>query len=385
MSSSPSPAKVLVIGAGIGGLTALIALRRAGLDAEIYERAPGLSAVQVGYGIHLWSNAMRALRAQGVAPAVEEQGEPFERMHFETVGGRTVFDWPLHEVTRELGEPIVGINRSHLHAVLVEAAGEDSIRFGKALVSLEQDGQGVTASFADGSEARGDVLIGADGVRSTVRGRLLDDGPASYLGLAERHATISLPEGWVPPRTFHEYWGGRNRFGFYPIKGGTCWYLLGPDAQGTEDSGGHKEAVLRRLEGWPEAARKIVDHTPAHDVVRLEVFVRGKTPHWAVDRVALLGDAAHAMEPSGGQGSAQAIEDAVVLARCLENAADLPGALAKYEQLRIPRVRTMHRVSTATGRIGRFYTPFVRPRNLVLPLVTPGMWKIHKRLLAFEP
>ncbi len=376
--------KVVVVGAGIGGLTTVLALRRAGFDADVYERAADLRAIQVGYGIHLWSNAMRALRGLGVAEAVEAQSESFDRMHFETVGGRTVMDWPLDEAPKVLGDPIVGINRSALHAVLADAVGAETIRFGKALESYAQDGSSATVGFADGTEAHGDVVVAADGVRSTARRLMLHDGPPTYSGLTERHATISLPAGRVPARTFHEYWGGRDRFGFYPIKGGTCWYLLGLDPQGTHDPDGHKAVVLRKLDGWPQAARRIVEETPADDVVRLEVFVRGETKRWTDGRVALLGDAAHAMEPSGGQGSAQAIEDAVVLARCLAEAGDPAAALRRYEAERLPRIRTIRRVSTATGRLGRVPRPLVPVRNLVVPLIGRRAWRTHKGLLAFQ-
>jgi 2-polyprenyl-6-methoxyphenol hydroxylase-like FAD-dependent oxidoreductase len=383
-SAAASHRRVLVVGAGIGGLATVIALRQAGIEAELFEAAPDLRAIQVGYGIHLWPNALRVLRGLGVADKVQARSEQFERMHFETSNGRTLFDFALQEAEAVVGEPVVGILRSELHAVLVEAVGEDAIRFGTALESYEEDGQGVTARFADGSEARGDVLIGADGVRSSARQQLFDDGPPRYL-MAERHATISLPDGAVPARTFHEYWRGRERFGFYPIKGGTCWYLLGPDRQGAEDPGGHKATVLRKLEVWPDAARRIVEATPPEAIVRLEIYVRDKTKHWVAGRVGLLGDAAHAMEPSGGQGSAQAIEDAAVLARCLRTDADPAAALRSYEQVRVPRVRTMRRASEATGRIGRVYTPFVPIRNLVLPFAAPLIWRTHRRNLAFKP
>jgi 2-polyprenyl-6-methoxyphenol hydroxylase-like FAD-dependent oxidoreductase len=377
--------RVLVIGAGIGGLTTALALQQAGIDAEVFEASPSLRAIQVGYGIHLWSNAMRALRGLGVADAVKERSERFDRMHFETCGGRTLIDWPLHEAEQVLGDPIVGIVRSELHAVLADAVGQKAIRFGAALQSYEQDEDGVTARFADGSEARGDVLIGADGLHSTVRQQLLGGEPPEYRGIAERHALISVPEGTVPPGTFHEYWAKRDRFGFYPVKGAICWYLLGPDRQGTQDPNGSKEAVLEKLEGWPSVTRRIVEATPADDVIRLEIYVQPKTERWVSGRVGLLGDSAHAIEPSGGQGSAQAIEDAVVLARCLTAEPDTAAALSEYERVRIPRVKVMRQTSTIVGRVGRLYRPFVPIRNLVYPYATPALWRKHKRGLVFEP
>jgi 2-polyprenyl-6-methoxyphenol hydroxylase-like FAD-dependent oxidoreductase len=384
MSSTSRP-RVLVVGAGIGGLTTAIALRHAGIQADVFEAAPDLAAIQVGYGIHLWSNAMRALRELGVADSVRERSEPFDRMHFETIRGRTLIDWPLGDAERLLGDPIVGIVRSELHGVLADAVGRDAIRFGARLESYQQTADGVKARFADGGEEHGDVLIGADGIRSTVRHQLLGDGPPPYRGIAERHALITLPEGTVPPHTFHEYWARRDRFGFYPIRGGTCWYLLGPDPQGAHDPDGPKEAVLRKLEGWPASTREIVEATPADTVVRLEIYVQNKTEKWTNGRVALLGDAAHAMEPSGGQGSAQAIEDAFVLAQRLRADPYPAAALANYERLRKPRVRMMRQTSTIVGRIGRFYRPFVPIRNAIYPLVTPMLWEKHKRGLAFGP
>jgi 2-polyprenyl-6-methoxyphenol hydroxylase-like FAD-dependent oxidoreductase len=376
---------VLVIGAGIGGLTTALSLRNAGVDAEVYEAAPALAGIQVGYGIHLWSNAMKAIRSLGLADAVRARSERFERMHFETVGGRTLIDWPLGEAEEVLGDPIVGIVRSELHSVLAEAVGDGSIRFGASLASYEQDEEGVMARFSDGSEARGSVLVGADGIRSTVRQQLLGDGPPPYRGIAERHALISVPEGTVPPGTFHEHWSKRDRFGFYPVKGAICWYLLGPDRQGTHDPHGCKQAVLDKLEGWPPLTRELVEATPAEDVVRLEIYVQRTTEEWVSGRVALLGDAAHAIEPSGGQGSAQAIEDAVVLARCLAAGGEPERALVEYQRQRIPRVKVMRQTSTIVGRIGRLYRPFVPVRNLVYPYATPALWRKHKRGLVFEP
>jgi 2-polyprenyl-6-methoxyphenol hydroxylase-like FAD-dependent oxidoreductase len=243
---------VAIVGAGIGGLATLLSLRRIGIAAALFERAPNLDAIKVGYGIHLWSNAMRALGTLGVAQEVEAAGERFERMQIMSLRGRRLLDFPVDELARSVGAPTIGINRADLHAVLAGAVGERTIRFGSELVDLQQDGDGVTLRFSDGHDARYDFVVAADGIKSFVRSKVLGDGPPSFVGVVERHAAVAVSDERVPPRTFRERWGHGSRFGFYPIKGGTCWYTLVPEPAGGTDPGGPKQAVLERFGDWPE-------------------------------------------------------------------------------------------------------------------------------------
>jgi 2-polyprenyl-6-methoxyphenol hydroxylase-like FAD-dependent oxidoreductase len=379
--------RVLIAGAGIGGLAAGIALARAGIETTVFERAPDLNAIQVGYGIHLWTNATRALESLGVGDAVKGEGERFERMYFESLEGKRLFDWPVAEAERKLGSPTIGIRRSDLHVVLAEAAGAEILRFGAELTGFEQDADGVTLRLGDGSEERGDVLIGADGIRSTVRRLLFDDGPPKYLGVVERHAVASLPDGLVPARTFHEHWGHGYRFGFYPIKGGTCWYTLVPEPQGYDDeaAGGTKAVVVDRFRSWPEPTQSIVDATPDEAVVKLELFIRPPVKRWGEGRVMLIGDAAHAMPPSGGQGAASAIEDAVVLAKCLRTSAGVTEALREFERVRMPRVHLLTRISRMTGDLGKLDNSVVcAARNVAMRRLSSFVWGKHMQNLAFE-
>jgi 2-polyprenyl-6-methoxyphenol hydroxylase-like FAD-dependent oxidoreductase len=379
--------QTIVVGAGIGGLTTALALRRRGIEAKVVERAADLKAIQVGYGIHLWTNAMRGLQQLGLGDAVEAIGEPFETMEFSTVDGARLIQWPVGEMGRRLGAPTVGLTRADLHAVLVAAVGDDPVEFGSELVEYAQDADGVTARFRDGRELRAQVLVGADGINSSVRRQLLgDDGP-EYHGVFEWHAQIEPPPGLVPPGAYRERWGRGARFGFYPTKGGLCWYSLvrGP-AGGRDPDGGRKAAVLERLSGWPEPTEALVRATPEEAIVRLDIVARKPVKRWSEGRVTLLGDAAHAMPPNMGQGSAQAIEDAIVLSRCLSEEPDVAAALRAYERRRIPRATRMANMASLIGRAGRLENPAARAfRNRVMRLMTPGVaWTRQQEDMAYD-
>jgi 2-polyprenyl-6-methoxyphenol hydroxylase-like FAD-dependent oxidoreductase len=378
--------KVAIVGAGIGGLSTTLALRRIGIEPAVFEQAADLRAIQIGYGIHLWSNAMRALGKLGVADQVEAAGERFERMQIMNLRGKLLFDFPVGELAQEVGAPTIGINRADLHGVLAGAVGEGSIRYGSQLVDFEQGEDGVTLTFEDGHEAHADLLVGADGSKSFVRSKVLGDGPPHYVGVVERHAAVAVSDERVPPRTFRERWAGGARFGFYPIKGGTCWYTLVPEAADGRDPHGAKQAVLDRFGSWPEPTPALVAATPEEDVVRFDIRARRPVDRWSDGRVVLLGDAAHAMPPTGGQGSASAIEDALVLADCLGTQPDLAGALAAFEARRMPRVHKFMQNGWKQGNLAAVRNPLVATmRNTAMPLLTARVWRDQKRTLSAEP
>ena len=161
--------KVLVVGAGVGGLTTAIALRRAGIDVEVYERRADATKILTGSGIHLWQNAVRALQQLGVADRVQAVGEVVEKMEWRTPSGSLIAEWPVGELSRTLGAPAIGISRADLTDALRGALPEGTVRLGWNASGYTQDATGVTVRFDNGEEARGDVLIGADGVNSITR------------------------------------------------------------------------------------------------------------------------------------------------------------------------------------------------------------------------
>jgi 2-polyprenyl-6-methoxyphenol hydroxylase-like FAD-dependent oxidoreductase len=341
--------RVLVIGAGIGGLTTALALRRAEIEATLFERAASLRDLQVGHGLSLWPNGTRVLAKVGALEAVERVAAPIEQMEFRTARGKRIVSHPAGAVSRELGAPTLGLRRSEFHRALFDVAGEESVEFGADCVAIEQDDSGVTARFADGREEHGDALVAADGARSTIRTLLVGDAP-SPTGNAEMHGTVATPPD-VPSGVYRQVWGPGAKFGFYPVRGATCWYCTVKAADPRYvDEAGRKNAIRESVRSYPPPTLSLVDAESEHPITRAVISVHDPSKPWVHGRVALLGDAAHAMAPHLGQGAGQAIEDALVLADCLVANPDVAGALQLYEQRRKGHVAGIAKQSRILGK-----------------------------------
>jgi 2-polyprenyl-6-methoxyphenol hydroxylase-like FAD-dependent oxidoreductase len=345
---------ILVIGGGIGGLAAAVALRRAGIRVLVFEQAPALE--EVGAGVSLWPNAVRALEALGLDGAVLAGHRGLERIVIFRSDGAPLLT--LDGGGRP-GARAACVHRAHLQGVLAAALPADTLRLGRRLVGFEADPRGVTARFDDGSTARGSALIGCDGIRSVVRARLHEDGPPRARGYTiwRGASEVELPEGLGGQAT--EWWGPGLRFGILPGEPGRVyWYA-------TRTGNGHGAPVREPVPGvpspdwfagWASPVPELVGLGGRDGAVRTEAEDRGVPRHWGRGRATLLGDAAHAMTPNMGQGACTALEDAVVLAGCLSElrAAGDPDpshGLRRYERLRRPRT---HRIVTQSRWIGRF-------------------------------
>src|SRR4051794_4141079 len=208
--------KALVVGAGLGGLSAALALRQAGADVHVFERAPSLEAITVGIGMVIWPNGMRALARLGVEPV----GHRIDRLEFYAAAGRRLNDWTVGEIGTRMGKPSLALSRGELHELIARAYGSEQIGFGSAYVDHVEDDDGVTVSFEDGSSARGDILIGADGIVSKIRRKLTGHGPPEfppYAGYTIWHAIIDHPAEDVPPHVFTLLFGRGHRFAHYRI------------------------------------------------------------------------------------------------------------------------------------------------------------------------
>jgi salicylate hydroxylase len=343
----------LVIGAGIGGAAAAIALRRAGLDVSLFEQT--MAQREVGAGIQISPNAARLLARYGLGEAmaraaVRPSAIVFRRWQDGRVLGREELG---DSIENRYGAPYYHFHRADLIALLAQAFGPRDIKLGRRLIGVEQDAEGVTAHFHDGASERGDLLIGADGIHSQVRERLFGEekprfsGQIAYRGLApaERVAHLDLPldvTNWLGPRGhFIHYYVSAGRFlNFVAVSEEATW-----TREQWSDRGSIADAA-RNYEGWHPQIATIL--TAVDETFKWALFDRDPLPEWTRGRVALLGDACHPMLPFMAQGAAQAIEDGASLAACLKNTAfDVPSAFRAYVALRKPRTTAVQERSRA--------------------------------------
>jgi 2-polyprenyl-6-methoxyphenol hydroxylase-like FAD-dependent oxidoreductase len=361
----------LVIGGGIAGPVAAIALRKAGIEASVYEAYPRPSE-GVGGALALEPNGLAALGVIGVADAVRAVATPITRSVL-ALGGR------------ELGEipglpglpPRHVIERSDLHEILNGRARAVGVRFeyGKRLVGVDESRGGVTARFEDGTAATADILIGADGVHSTVRTLIDPTAPgASFTGLLGFGATVDAGLD-LEPGTMTFAFGRRAYYLYWPTRDGrTAWGANLPAARPLT----LREARDLPAERWLETLRhEYADDDPGAELARctspenLQVVgalqIMPPVPRWHRGRMVLVGDAVHAPSNSTGQGASLAIESAVQLARCVRDLPDAESAFRAYESLRRSRVERIAKRgakinhSKAPGRVARMFTPIALP------------------------
>ena len=338
--------KVLIVGAGIGGLTAAVALKQAGREVVVFEQMDSLK--EVGAGFTMNSNAVTAIRELGLDKQVEEQGAELTRFVHHTRKGKVIAEWPTGQISANVGAPIVGIGRPDVQRILVAALDGVEIRYGHRFSGLEQDEGGVTATFDNGASERGAVLVGADGSRSTVR-PLFDSTERRYSGYTTWLASAEFTD--FPAETHAQWYGPKTILGAHPIGGGrTYWY-----AGWTTDPGGKdadmKQAVLDLYGDWADPLPRLLQATDPAYIARSDIYDLPRRESWGSGRVTLLGDAAHSMVPALGQGACQAIEDGVVLGRILGASEDDPAALKAYEQRRIERTAPIVKRARMQGAI----------------------------------
>jgi 2-polyprenyl-6-methoxyphenol hydroxylase-like FAD-dependent oxidoreductase len=335
--------RALVIGAGVAGPVAAMALQRAGIDATVYEAYAG-SAEHVGSFLTLQANGMDALRAVDAAGVVEDLGFATPRVTFFSGTGKRLGDGALGS-ERALSRTL---RRADLYAALRAEALERGARIehGKRLVGAESGPDGVRVTFADGTEAAGDLLIGCDGLRSAVRTAVDPSAPpARYVPVLNIGGEARGVRTSIEPGEYAMVFGKRAFFGWAVAPGGDVWWFANPPRR-DEPRPGEVEAtppaewrrwLLELFAGDATPATEIIEATttelrgwPTYDVPRV--------PRWHRDRMIVVGDAAHATSPASGQGASMALEDAVILAQCLRDLPDAPAAFETFVARRRDRV-----------------------------------------------
>jgi salicylate hydroxylase len=345
--------RIAIVGGGIGGLAAALFLRRAGLEATVYEQSP--EAREVGAGIVVSPNMVRPLAALGLADRLStfavrlEAAWEFRRWR----DGRVLSVQPMGEECERLyGAPCYVAHRADLLALLQETFPREHLRLGHRLVGIEQDAQEARLLFAGQDTVSADVVIGADGIHSEVRLAVAPQVDARFSGLCAFRCLV--PADKAPAmalRPVQSLWLGPGRhFVHYPISGGRLVNVVAivPAGDWRDESwmaDGEIADLEREFEGWDARVHQLI--VSATRTKRWAMYDRTPLEHWSAGRVTLLGDAAHAMLPFFAQGAAQAIEDAVVLADCVRgaDAGSVPAALRRYEEIRQPRASKVQLMS----------------------------------------
>jgi len=357
----PRTPRILVVGGGIGGLAAALSLLAAGFDVHVYEQRPTLR--EVGAGIVISPNAARILHRLGLAEPLARLGvQPLAWHQRRWDDGRTLQRIPLDETVASFGFPHYHAHRADLQAMLARALPPERLHVGHRLTGFADQGDRVEIKFASGTRVAAHIVVGADGIHSTVRGLLFgpDDphftGTVAYRGMvpADRLRHLDLEptmQIWMGPgkHFVHYYVQNKRLMNFAGLVEQESWR-----GESWTDRGDVADA-LAAYEGWHPQVSGIVGAVDETFIWAL--FDRAPLPRWSVGRVTLLGDACHPMLPFMAQGAAQAIEDGAALAAILAKAdgRDIPQALCRYEAARLPRTSRVQAMS-AENR-SRFHLP----------------------------
>jgi len=345
---------VAVVGAGMGGLAVAATLRRAGIDVAVYEQAARFG--RIGAGIQMMPNSMKVLRGIGIEDRLRAIAfAPYSHLNRDGYTGEITRELPMPESL--YGAPYLCMHRADLHDALASAVPSEIVHLDKKLTGLDQKGGQVTLHFTDGSSATADAVVGADGVHSTVRDIVVGPDEPIHKGRIAYRAVFpaTLLGGFDIGRSRTKWWGrDRHIVIYYTTKAKSELYFVTsvpePGEWITKESWSAKGDVKELRDAYADFhqdVRNVLNACP--DCHKWAILEREPLPRWSDGNVALLGDAAHPMTPYMAQGAATSIEDAAVLARCLEGSGgdDIPAAFRRYEAHRKPRTSVVQAISSA--------------------------------------
>lgn len=362
--------KVIIIGAGIGGLCTAISLINEGFQVKIFEKASQLT--DVGAGIVLAANALKALEKMGLENIVVSSGAHVGKAEIRSWDGKLIVELPTHDQAKRYGTYSYLIHRAKLVSILVNKLNPNAkIQLNKKLVKFTQTENNVTALFEDGTHEEADLLIGADGIHSLVREQLFGQEKLRYAGYTAFRGIcdINNSQYQIEDGGGFEAWGRGKRFGFSHLgEGKVFWFAAINSQEGKQTQPKkRKEIVKKYFEGWYSPVQLAIEATEESSILHHDIYDLPPVTHWSKGRVTLLGDAAHPMLPNLGQGGAQAIEDAIVLTQSLKGNGSLQDALQSYEHIRKQRSQSIVKQSRKMARMVQLENPLtIHARNFVL-------------------
>jgi FAD-dependent urate hydroxylase len=326
--------KVVIVGAGIGGLAAHLAFARAGFEVAHYERRSELGPA--GAGIVVWPDGVKVLRALGLGERLAAIGNRPDLLEVRGPDDRLLSALPLKEIWERSGAPGYVVSRTDLQNLMLDAVGPVRLHLGARCTGFHQSDTSVTVHFDGGLEASGDLAVGADGIHSAVRSVVASGTEPSYAGIAS-WVGIVPNDGLHPVNVVVEYLGEGKRCGLLPLSSNRVYFNFAAawDRGQPRPATGWTGFLERLFAGWPPQVPAVLRRLEGREPIYLEISDLPHLDRWSAGRVTLLGDAAHATTPTVGQGACQALEDVAVLVRCLESEpADVVGALGHYESER---------------------------------------------------
>ncbi|SFE98354.1 FAD-dependent urate hydroxylase [Phytobacter palmae] len=335
--------KALVIGAGIGGLSAAVALKNAGIACDVFEAVKEIKPV--GAAISIWPNGVKCMNHLGMGGIIETYGGPMRSMAYRDYRqGETLTQFSLAPLVERVGGRPCPVSRAELQREMLNYWGRDNVQFGKRVSGVEENADGVTAWFTDGSTAHGDFLIAADGSHSALRPYVLGYTPQRrYAGYVNWNGLVPVDEAIAPAEQWTTFVGEGKRVSLMPVSDGRFYFFFDvPLPAGlAEDRTTLRDDLTRYFSGWAPPVQRLIaaldpqitNRIEIHDIEPFDKLVRGK--------VALLGDAGHSTTPDIGQGGCAAMEDAVVLGEIFREQTHIESALREYEAQRCDRVRDL--------------------------------------------
>jgi len=353
---------IAVIGAGIGGLTAAAYLLKQGHSVRVFEQSAKLG--EIGAGIQISANAMRVLEGLGIRAELESLAVSPNGFRFQVHDtAELLHEVPLGEFhANQYGAKYLHIHRADLHNALTKVVyrlDPDAVRLGATATRFEESANGATVHFADGSHYECDLLVGADGIKSTIRPQIIGDTPVEFTGYVAWRATVSTDQFgsdymdkvctlWVGPgaHAVVYYLRSGKLLNFVGIVENDSWL---EESWTIKDS---REKLKRDFRGWHDDVQFLIDRLPEDGCYRWALYSRPPVANWSTARATLLGDAAHSTLPFMAQGAAMAIEDGAILSRALSECGSIGAALEVYEHSRFERTA---RIQNGSKNMAKLY------------------------------
>lgn len=373
--------KIILIGGGIGGAATALALHRKGFYPVVYERVKELK--EVGAGIALWANATHVLKNLDLLEEAKKAGVITTNYQFNSQNGKELVNVPVNGF--EL--PTIGIHRADLHELLWRRLPQKQFILGETFERFSYSENRICAHFASGLMVEGNALIGTDGLRSKVRSELFGEQPPIYRNFTTwRGLTTHIPDTYRPGY-IREFLGRGKGFGFMMLgKGRMYWYAAALASENQPDAPiGRKKELANMFQDWFDSIPELIAATDETDIIKTDLYDRVPALPWSKQNITLLGDAAHPTLPTLGQGACMALEDALVVTKCLMEFSSPAAAFQNYESQRFSRTKSIVEQSLRSGRMGQLAHPItVKLRETLMKLMKPAIANSFKTLHAYR-